>query len=114
MVIVGKVPHGGLLRSPCGTFPSLPSTPLLPVPFLFPRVSVVVVAALLPEARAVMFHELKAVEPFCALVEVELGYQQAYRATMVGFQVLTVVLERDHHIVIIEICKGYICCVACP
>src|SRR3984893_5934005 len=77
----------------------------LPVPFLFPWIGVVMVAALLPETRAVALHKLQAIEPFGALIEVELGHQQAHRATMFGFQILTVVLESNHYIIIIEIGK---------
>src|SRR5437764_11948507 len=60
----------------------------LPVPFLFPWVRVIMIAALLPETRAVALHKLQAIEPLGALIEVEPGHQQAYRATVIGFQIL--------------------------
>src|SRR5712691_4137444 len=77
----------------------------LPVAFLFPWIGVIVVAALFPETGAVALHKLQAIEPLGAFVEVELRYQQAYRTTMFGFQILTVVLESNHHIIIVEIGK---------
>ena len=65
----------------------------------------IMVAALFPETRAVALHKLQAIEPLGAFVEVELGHQQAYRATVLGFQILTVVLESNHYIIIVEIGK---------
>src|SRR5437588_2974131 len=77
----------------------------LPVSLLFPWISMVMVAALLPETRAVALHKLQAIEPLGALIEVELGHQQAYRATMLDFQILPIVLESNHHIIIVKVGK---------
>src|SRR5437660_12337937 len=80
-------------------------TSFLPVPFLFPWIGMIMVAALFPEPGAVALHKLQAIEPLGAFVEVELRHQQAYRTTVLGFQILTVVLESNHHIIIVEIGK---------
>src|SRR5690348_2831996 len=87
---------------------------LLPVALLFPWISMVMVATLLPEAGAVTLHKLQAVEPLGALVEVELGHNQPHRATMLGVQVLTIMLDGNQHIVIIKISQRHIGRVARP
>src|SRR6266852_4156866 len=79
------------------------SQALLPVPFLLPGVGVVVIAAPLPEAGAVMLHELEAVQPFGALVEVEFGNDQAHGAAVFGFQFFSVMLEGNNHIIVVQI-----------
>jgi hypothetical protein len=63
-----------------------------------------VVAVLLPEARRVDVEELEGAQPLARLPEVELGQYQAHRATVVGLEVLAVVLERQQHVVVHQIC----------
>ena len=75
----------------------------LPVPLLSPRIGMIMVAALLPEARAVAFHEFQAIEPFGALVEVEFRDDQADGAAMFNFKVLPVVSDGNQHIVVIQV-----------
>ena len=57
----------------------------------------------LQEAGAVALYKLQAVKPLGALIEVELRHNQPHRATMFGVQVLTIMLDRNQHIVIIKI-----------
>src|SRR6266568_4580544 len=76
--------------------PALYPKQSLPVSLLFPWIGMIMVAALFPETRAVALHKLQAIEPLGALIEVELRHQQAY---------LTVVLESNHHIIVVEIGK---------
>jgi hypothetical protein len=63
----------------------------------------IMVAALLPEARAVVFHELKAVEPFGALVEVEFRDYQADGPPVFNLKVLPVMFDGNQHIVVIQV-----------
>ena len=62
----------------------------------------VVIAAPLPEAGTVLLHELEAVQPFGAFVEVEFGDDQARGAAVFGFQFLPVVFEGDNYVVVIQ------------
>src|SRR5258708_37052454 len=96
------------------TFESSAEKSCLPVAFLLPGVGVVVVAALLPEARAVSFHKLQAVEPFRAFIEVKFGYEQTNGTTVLGCKIFSVVLEGNHHIIVIEIAEREIGGIACP
>src|ERR1700694_5659711 len=68
----------------------------------------VMIPALLPEAGAVTLHKLQAIEPFRALIEVELWHDQANGAAVIGFQILPIMFDRDEYIVIIQIGKGEI------
>src|SRR5581483_2704238 len=86
----------------------------LPVALFLPRIGAIVVAALLPEAGTVAFHEFQAVEPLGAFIGIELGNDQAYRATVIRLQILTIVLERDQYIVVVEIFQWNIGRVARP
>ena len=59
------------------------------------------IAALFPEAGAILGHKFQAVEPLGAFIGVEFGNQQAHRAAVIGFEVLAIVFEDNHYIVII-------------
>src|SRR2546421_289003 len=87
---------------------------LLPVAFLGPRVGVVVVAALLPETRTVALHKLQAIKPLGTFVKVKLWHQQAYRSTVLRLQILTIMFESDHHIIVIKVSKREIRRIARP
>ena len=60
-----------------------------------PRISVVVVAVALPEARLVLVPELEPAHPLRALPEVEVGDEHARRAAVLGLERLAAVPERD-------------------
>src|SRR5262245_30823962 len=59
----------------------------LPVALLFPGISMVVVAANLPEAGLVLRNEFETAQPLGALVEVELRHYQTHRATVLRLQI---------------------------
>src|SRR6202035_1145226 len=65
------------------------------VALLRPGIPVVVVAVALPEPRFVMVEELESGHPLGALPEVEMGNQQAGRATVLLWEGLPFVLP-DH------------------
>src|SRR5712692_10402606 len=77
----------------------------LPVALFFPGIGAVVVAALLPETGAIMLHKLQAVEPPRALVGIEFRYEQAYRAAVIRFKVLSIVFDDDHDVIIIQVAE---------
>src|SRR5258708_15772315 len=109
----GTSPHPGRDESRGYAFISL-NLLGLPVALFFPWIGTVVVAALLPETRAIMLHKLRAVEPVRARVGIEFRYEQAYRAAVIRFKVLSIVFDDDHDIIIIQVAKRQVGCIARP
>ncbi len=58
--------------------------------------------------------KFQTVEPFGAFIGVELRHQQAHGTAVVGLQVLTIVLENDQGIIVIQRGKGQVGRVAGP
>src|SRR5207344_3651807 len=65
------------------------------VPLLAPRVTVVVIAGGLPEARLVLVQQLDPADPLRRLPEVEMWHQEAGWSTVLGRQVDAVVPVGD-------------------
>src|SRR3954452_22465417 len=87
--------------------PTLPVAPVSritsgsePVSFFLPGVRVVVVAVQLPEAHAVLAHDLELAHELGRLPEVALGHDQPQRAAVVVLEWLAVVGVRQQHVVV--------------
>src|SRR5947209_2668076 len=65
------------------------------IPLFFPWVTMIVVAAHLPEARLVAGHQANSAHPFGALPEVEVGNQQTRRSAVLGLQRLSAKIKSD-------------------
>src|SRR5271170_2467187 len=72
------------------------------IALLLPGITLVVIAALLPESGLVARHELDAPDPFGALPEVEFRHDRAHRAAMLARDRLALPFVGKQHVVIVE------------
>src|SRR3954471_23631413 len=96
--------RGRLPRSPA-------ARSVAPVALLFPRVAVVVVAVVLPEARLVLGAQLEAAHPLGALPEVEVRDEQPGRATVLPLERSPSVLVDDPGLPVGQIFERQVRCV---
>src|SRR5690348_10894052 len=80
----------------------------LAVTLLAPGIAAIVIAALFPEAAAILGDKLDPPDPFRALPEIELGDHRAHRPAMLARQRFALPGMREQRIIIVEIRQGKI------
>src|SRR3954447_5624898 len=73
------------------------------VTLLFPRVTAVVIAVLLPEPGLVVVEERQPGDPLGALPEVQVGYEQPYGAAVLRSERLSFVLPGDPRLAVLQV-----------
>src|SRR5208282_613116 len=79
-----------------------------PVALLAPRVAVIVIAAHLPEARAVLGGKLDALQPLGTLPEIEPGNDHAHRTAVLAAQGLALPARGEKHVAACELGERHV------